>query len=86
MISKIAPFVEFDSLPSRQELDVALTQMSSGTAPGIDNICMEKLKAQDVGRDTLVHLFQIVWVNEDIPKQWIDAIWCRYQKRGSSLI
>ena len=70
----------------QKELDVALTQMSSGTAPGIDNIRMEELKALDVGRDTLVHLFQIVLVNEDISKQWIDAIWCRYQKRGSSLI
>ncbi len=81
-LPKIAPFVEFDSLPSRQELDVALTQMSSGTAPGIDNICMEELKALDVGRDTLVHLFQIVWVNEDIPKQWIDAILVRIPKKG----
>ena len=68
-LPKIAPFVEFDSLHSRQELDVALTQMSSGTSPGIDNICMEELKALDVGRETLVHLFQIVWVNDDIPKQ-----------------
>ena len=68
-LPKIAPFVEFDSLPSRQELDVALTQMSSCTAPRIDNICMDELKALDVGRDTLVHLLQILWVNEDIPKK-----------------
>ena len=85
-LPKIALFVEFNSLPSRQELDLALTQMNSGTAPGIDNICMEELKALDVGRDTLVHLFQIGWVNEDIPKQWIDAILVPIQKRGSSLI
>ena len=60
-LPKIAPFVEFDSLPSQQELDVALTQMSSGTAPGIDNICMEALKVLDVDRETLVHLFQMYW-------------------------
>ncbi len=56
--------------------------MSSGTAPGIDNICMEELKALDVCRDTLVHLFQIVWVNEDIQKQWIDAILVPIPKKG----
>ena len=73
-LPKIAPFFWFDSLPSRQELDVALTQISSGTAPGIDNICMEALQVLDVGRETLLHFFQIVWVHEDIQKQWIDAI------------
>ncbi len=56
--------------------------MTSGTAPGIDNICMEELKALDVGLETLVHLFQIVWVNEDIQKQLINAILVPIQKKG----
>ena len=36
----------------------------------------------DIGRETLVHLFHIVWVNEDIPKQWIDAIMVPLPKNG----
>ena len=52
-LPKIAPFVAFDRLTSRKELDVALTHMSSGTAPGIDNIFTEALKVLDVRRETL---------------------------------
>ncbi len=75
-LPKIA-FVEFDSFPSRQEFDVGFTQMSIGAAPGIDKICIEALNVLDLGHETLVHLFQILqilWVKEDIQKQWIDAI------------
>ncbi len=67
------------------ELDVA-SQMSICTEPGIDSIGMEALKMLDVGGDTLVHLFQIVWVIEVIPKQLIDTILMPLHKRGSSMI
>ena len=86
IFQKLPHLCIFNSLPSRQELDVELTQMSRRTAPGIDNIYMEELKVLDVGRETLLQLFHIVWVNEDNPKQWIDAILVPLPKRGSSLI
>ena len=56
---------------SSQELDTALSQLSSSTAAGPDKITYPLLShLPQVGRDLLLYLFNLSWSSHDVPSAW----------------
>ena len=61
---------ELDDVPSVEEVDKAMMQMSSGKAPGSDAIPAEVYKAAGlIMLQRLTQLFQSVWIAGEAPQQ-----------------
>ena len=69
---------------SEDEIQVAITQLRDGEAPGDDGISAELLKLG--GGETicwLTSLFKFIWSSESIPSDWLNHLIVPLHKRGS---
>ena len=74
-----------DSIPTKEELHKAISQLSSNKAPGSDNIPAEVYKS---GGTTLflriLQLFKLIWQQESVPQDLKDAsIIHLYKRKGN---
>ncbi|XP_072163210.1 uncharacterized protein [Diadema setosum] len=73
---------KLDVPPSEKEVDIAITQLSCGRAPGSDSIPAEVYKKD--GPITLIKLtklYQSMWNKEQLPKEFRDATVVHIYKR-----
>ena len=69
--------------PTIQEIKLALREMKSGKAPGIDNITTEILKADIETTVREMHkLIGEIWVAEEIPQDWKRGVIIKLAKKG----
>jgi len=69
--------------PTTEEIETALNKLKNNKAPGTDNIPAELLKfGGDRPRQCLKHIFTSIWINEEIPKEWLQGIVCPLHKKG----
>ena len=69
---------------SEDEIQVAITQLRDGKAPGDDGISAELLKLG--GGETicwLTSLFNFIWSSESIPSEWLNHLIVTLHKKGS---
>ena len=71
-----------DNLPTEQEVQKAIKQLSCGKAPGSDAIAAEVYKAGGpVMRQKLTDLFQAMWTEGKVPQEFKDATIVHIYKR-----
>jgi len=72
-----------ESLPTLEEILEALSSVNSGKATGKNGLLPELLKCCDDDLIKYVHdLFVVVWEEEELPKEWRDALLVPVQKKG----
>jgi len=72
-----------ESPPILEEICEALSSVNSGKAGGINGLKPELLKCCDVGLMGYIHdLFVVVWEEEEVPKEWRDALLLPVPKKG----
>ena len=70
--------------PNIQEVKDALKALKNGKAAGIDQITAEMLKADyEQTSKELVHIFDLIWEKESVPKQWNKGLICKIPKKGN---
>ena len=71
-----------DAVPSREEVVLAIKQLATGKAPGIDGIPAEVLKC---GGDCMIlhltELYGMIWAEQSVPQDFRDAIIVHIYKR-----
>ncbi|XP_072171568.1 uncharacterized protein [Diadema setosum] len=73
---------KLDVPPSEKEVDIAITQLSSGKAPGSDSIPAEVYKkGGPVTLIKLTKLYQSIWSKEQLPQEFRDATVVHIYKR-----
>jgi len=76
---------ELDDVPSVEEVDKAVMQMSSRKAPGSDAIPAEVYKAGGpIMLQRPTQLFQSVWIAGEVPQQFKDASIVHIHKQKSN--
>ena len=72
----------FDVTPTLQEIQIVICQLSSGKAPGSDSIPAEIYReGGSVLTDELLTLIQLIWVEEQVLKDFKDAFIIHTHKR-----
>ena len=72
-----------ESPPTLEEIWEALSSVNSGKAAGENGLLPELLKCCDVDLMKYVHdLFVVVWKEEEVPKEWRDALLVPVPKKG----
>ena len=76
---------QLDMSPTYDELEKAISQLSSGKAPGCDAIPAEVFKVAGQGlRESLLKLFEIIWEVKTLPQDFKDAsIIHLYKRKGN---
>ena len=73
---------KLDVPPSKKEIDTAITQLSSGKAPGSDSIPAEVYKnGGPITLTKLTKLYQSMWSKEQLPQEFRDATVVHIYKR-----
>jgi len=68
--------------PATEEIEIVLKKLKNNKAPGTDSIPAELLKfGDDRLKQWLKHLFLSIWINEEIPKEWLLGITCLLHKK-----
>ena len=68
--------------PSKKEIVNVIKTMKNGKASGTDNIPAEVLKTgPHISADILLPLFHHIWQEDTFPKEWIEGIIIKIQKR-----
>jgi hypothetical protein len=71
--------------PSRAEIKIALKQMKSGKAPGLDNITPQVLKVDvETSIDLLYLIFVKIWMEEKLPADWKKGMIVKLPKKGDT--
>jgi len=69
--------------PTLEEIWEALSGVNSGKAAGKNGLLPELLKCCDVDLMGYIHdLLVVVWKEEDVPKEWHDALLVPVLKKG----
>jgi len=72
--------------PTIEEIETALKKLKNNKSHGTDNIPAELLKSGgDRLKQWLKHIFLSMWINEEIPKEWIQGIIFPLHKKGDQL-
>ena len=72
-----------ESPPISEEIWEALSGVNSGKAAGKNGLLPELLKCCDVDLMKYVHnLFVVVWKEEEVPKEWHEALLVPVPKKG----
>jgi hypothetical protein len=70
-----------EEAPTEEEVNSAIKQLKSNKATGFDNINSETLKAGGRILSRWIHrMINKIWESEDIPEDWIRAIFVIIQK------
>ncbi len=68
---------------SLAEVSEVVKKLLSGKAPGVDEICLEMLKALDiVGLSCLTSLFNVRWSSGTVPVEWHTGVVVHIFKKG----
>ena len=72
--------------PTIDEIQAALKNLKNGKAPGADQLSAEMLKA-DIERTSqeLKYIFDLIWRDGRVPKQWTKGLICKLPKKGNLL-
>ena len=63
-----------------------MKKLKNNKAPVTDNIPAELLKfGSDRLKQWLKHMSTSIWINEEIPKEWLQGIICPLHKKGDQL-
>ncbi|MDA8001968.1 MAG: reverse transcriptase domain-containing protein [Alphaproteobacteria bacterium] len=72
---------------SEEEIITAISELSSGKAPGLDGISLEMLS---LGEDATIYwlksIFDAIWVTESVPMDWQSQLLVPLHKKGSRTI
>ena len=69
--------------PSKKEINIAIKQLRSGKAPGIDNIAPELLLVDPESVTNTLHpLFEKIWNTESLPTEWSEGLLVKLPKKG----
>jgi len=69
-----------------EEIETALKKLKNNKALGTDNIPTELPKfGGDRLKQWLKHIFSSIWINENIPKEWLKGIICPLHSKGNQL-
>ncbi|VDP50667.1 unnamed protein product [Schistosoma curassoni] len=69
--------------PTIEELSMAIRQIKSGKAAGPDSIPAEALKADVPVTARILHiLFNKIWYEEQVPKDWKEVLLVKIPKKG----
>ena len=73
------------AVPTQEEVDKAISSLSSGKAPGSDGIPAEVFSSGGPALTSkLLELFQLMWKNEELPQEFKDAsITHLYKNKGN---
>ncbi len=76
--------LEVGYLISGAEVTEAAKQLCSNSAPGVDELCPEFLKALDaVGLSWLTRLCNIAWTSGAVPLEWQTGVVVPFSRRGT---
>ena len=68
---------------TKAEIRSAIISMTSGKAPGVDDITTELLKADMTSTVNVLHdLFRTIWYSETVPADWSKNLIVRLAKKG----
>ena len=87
-VADVLPEAEtIEEIPSgpitKAEIRSAIISMSSGKAPGVDDITTELLKADMTSTVNVLHdLFRTIWYSETVPADWSKNLIVRLAKKG----
>ncbi|VDP58698.1 unnamed protein product [Schistosoma curassoni] len=71
------------SPPTIEEISMAIRQIKSGKAAGLDNIPAEALKADVAATARILYiLFNKIWNEEQVPKDWKEKLLIKIPKKG----
>jgi hypothetical protein len=71
--------------PTQAEIKIAVKQMKSRKAPGLDNITPEVLKVDvETSIDLLYPMFVKIWVEEKLPADWKKGMIVKLPKKGDT--
>jgi len=84
-LPQIAPNLALDTMPTEVELQKAISQLSSGKAPGSDNIPAEIYKHGGPALvRKLLQLLRLIWQQETVPQDFKDAsVIHLYKRKGN---
>jgi ribosomal protein L30/L7E len=69
--------------PTKDEIELALTQLKNGKAVGLDNINSEVLKFDTaITAEMLYPLLEKIWKEEKIPEEWAEGLIIKIPKKG----
>jgi hypothetical protein len=70
---------------TRADIKIALKQMKSGKAPGLDNITPEVLSIDvETSTDLLYPMFVKIWIEEKLPTDWKKGMIVKLPKKGDT--
>lgn len=70
--------------PTLEEIRAAMKALKNGKAPGADHITAEMLKADpEQTTQELKHIFDLIWTEEKVPKQWTKGLLRKIPKKGN---
>ena len=79
------PQTEMADPPSSEELENAISKLRTGKAAGQSGILPEMVKAACGNADFFNHLLElatIVWNEQQVPQDWVDAVLIPIPKKG----
>ncbi|KAJ8417554.1 hypothetical protein AAFF_G00223970 [Aldrovandia affinis] len=66
------------------EVARAIKSLKNNKVPGLDKVSAELLKhGQEVGVESLTHLFNLIWHSEDVPVDWRSGVIVTLPKKGN---
>ena len=70
-------------LPTKTEIQLALSQLKNGKAAGLDNVYPEVLNINhDITAEVLCPLLEKIWKEEKIPEDWEEGVIIKILKKG----